>query len=139
MRLIGFFIITFLLLSACATRPISNAEALVTPGERILDTQFLRQAPGTGEVTVKRDSGAFGSVCSSRIFVDGRPVADIRVSEKVVLYLPEGEHILSVRSNGICFNAGMSEVTVLVRSGVQSSFGVGYGSSGDIFINTTAF
>jgi hypothetical protein len=106
--------------------------------ERILNRHFLQPAQGTGEVTIKRDSGFSGSACSSRIFVDGRPIADIRGSEKVVLYLPEGEHILSAWPNGIC-GGGMTEVKAVIKAGTQSSFRIGYGSNGDFSINPTAF
>ncbi|KAF3981999.1 MAG: hypothetical protein HFP78_03830 [Methylococcales symbiont of Hymedesmia sp. n. MRB-2018] len=125
-------------LSGCATRPISNTIAIPAPMERILDTHYLKPGPGTGEVTVKRDSGFGGSACSSRIFVDGHPVADIRVSEKVVLYLPEGEHILSAWPNGIC-GGGMTEIKAVIKAGTPSSYRVGYGSNGDFAINPTAF
>ena len=129
---------SLLILSGCATQPISNSSAIEAPMNRILDRQFLQPATGTGEVIIKRDSGFGGSACSSRIFVDGRPVADIRVSEKIVLYLPEGDHILSAWPNGIC-GGGMTEVRAVIKAGVQSSFRVGYGSNGDFSINPTAF
>lgn len=129
---------SFFILSGCATQPISNSAAIAAPLDRILDRQFLQQAIGTGEVTIKRDSGFGGSACSARIFVDGHPVADIRVSEKVVLYLPEGDHILSAWPNGIC-GGGMTEVKAIIKAGVQSSFRIGYGSNGDFSINPTAF
>jgi len=127
-----------LAISACATHPVSNAEATHVPNERLLSLQFLRPAAGTVEVTVKRDSGVFGAACSSRIFVNGTPVADLDTSEKVVLHLPEGEHILSAWPNGMC-GGGMSEVNVVVRPGKQLNFRVGYGSSGDFAIHPTAF
>jgi len=131
-------LLTLMVLSGCATRPISNTKAIPTPMERILDTHYLQPGQGTGEVTVKRDSGFGGSACSSRIFVDGRPVADIRVSEKIVLYLPEGEHILSAWPNGIC-GGGMTEIKAVIKAGAQSSYRVGYGSNGHFSINPTAF
>jgi hypothetical protein len=89
--------------------------------------------PRTGEVTVKRGSGFGGSACLSRIFVDGRPVGDMRTSEKVVLYLPEGEQILSAWPRGV------SATKAVVKSGAQSSFKVGYESNGDVSINLPAF
>lgn len=124
--------------SGCATQPISNTLAAPAPMERIIDKRYLQPGPRTGEVTVKRDSGFCGSACSSRIFVDGHPVADIRVSEKVVLYLPEGDHILSAWPNGIC-GGGMTELRAIVKAGTQSNYRVGYGSNGDFTINPTAF
>lgn len=127
-----------LVISGCATHPISNAEAALASIDRILDKSFLQEGPGTGEVTIKRDSGIGGSGCSTRIFVNGKPVADIWVSEKIVLYLPEGEYILSAWPNGIC-GGGLSEVKALIKVGSKSTYRIGYGSNGDFSINPTAF
>lgn len=127
-----------LLISACATKPIPNNAATPIPNEQILDFRFSSPTPNTGEVTIKRDSGFGGSACSTRIFVNGQPIADIYASEKIVLHLPSGEQILSSWPNGIC-GGGMSEVKTLVKAGTNSSFRVGYGSNGDFSINPTAF
>lgn len=86
---------------------------------------------------VKRDSGFGGSACASRIFLDARPIADIRVSEKVVLHIPEGMHILSAWPN-FC-GGGMAEVKTELKKGTQSSFRVDYGSNEDYGIYPTAF
>lgn len=135
---IAVLLLILIVLSACASRPISSALSIPVPIERILDATYLQAAPGTGEVTVKRDSGFIGSVCSSRIFVDGRPVADIRIEEKVVLYIPEGDHILSAWPTGVC-GGEMADIEVTIKAGTQSSFRVGYGSGTDFFIYPAAF
>jgi type IV pilus biogenesis protein CpaD/CtpE len=125
-------------LAGCATRPISNSEAVPAPVERILAPSLLQPSAESGKVTVKRDSGFGGSACTSRVFVDAKPVADLRASEKVVVYLPAGEHIFSAWPNGIC-GGGMSEVRATVKVGAEISFRIGYGSNGDFTINATAF
>jgi len=127
-----------LALSSCATRPVSNDDALPVAGERLLNSQYQSPSAGTGEVTVKRDSGAFGSACGTRIYVDATPIADINPSEKIVLYLPDGDHILSAWPNGIC-GGRMSEVRAAVKAGSHTSYRVGYGSNGDFSIDPTAF
>ncbi|HEV6969041.1 MAG TPA: hypothetical protein VK305_26910, partial [Roseateles sp.] len=83
------------LVAGCATAPVTDAEASPVPVDRILDNSVLASRPGTGQVTVKRDSGLGGSACSTRVFVNAKPVADIRTSEKVVFHLPPGEYIFS--------------------------------------------
>ena len=35
---------------------------------------------------IKRDSGFFGSACFSRVYVDGKEVADLGTAQKVVVY-----------------------------------------------------
>jgi len=140
MRYFQISILTFscILLCSCATRPISNLEAVMAPKDRVLNTQHLSPSPNTGTVVIKRDKGFGGSACSTRIFVNGEPIADIQTSEKIVLYLPKNEYVLSAWPNGIC-GGGMSEVTANVKIGEQLTFRVGYGSNGDFFINRTAF
>ena len=128
-----------LILSGCATRPISNAESQPVPSDRIIDTRYLKSSPNTGIVTVKRgDSGFGGSACTSRVFVNAKPIADLDPAEKVVLYLPADEYILSAWPNGIC-GGGMSEVRASVKPGIELNFRIGYGSNGDFTINATAF
>lgn len=126
------------LVSGCATQPVSNAAARSVPSNRIIDSALIKPSPDSGVVTVKRDSGFGGSACSSRVFVNAKPIADLDASEKVVLYLQAGEYILSAWPNGIC-GGGMSEVRASVKSGSELSFRIGYGSNGDFTINATAF
>jgi type IV pilus biogenesis protein CpaD/CtpE len=135
---VTMLLLILIVLTGCATRPISNIAAIPAPMERIFDTHYLQAIPGTGEVIIKRDRGLLGSACSTRIFVDGRPVADIQTSEKIVLYLPEGNHILSAWPNGICAG-GMAEVKAVIKAGTHSSYRVSYGSNGDFTISPTAF
>ena len=131
-------ILSILAITGCATQPISNSVAVNVPSERVIDLKYLDPKSDTGKVTVKRDSGAGGSACSSRIFVNAKPVADIRSSEKVVLYLTSGDYVLSAWPNGMC-GGGMSEVRASVKTGEELNFRVGYGSNGDFSINATAF
>lgn len=124
----------------CSTTPISTQEALPVPSDRLFDEgkRFSAQAPNTGYVVVKRDSGIMGSACSTRIYVDGKPVGDIDPSEKMGLYLPEGEHILSAQPNGVC-SGTMTEVHTTVRAGSQSAFRFGTSGNGSPSIYPTAF
>ena len=129
----------FVLSSAgCATRPVSNADARSAPAAQVIDASYLKAGAGSGRVTVKRDSGIGGSACSSRVFVDAKPVADLNTSEKIIIYLLPGDHVLSAWPNGAC-GGGMSEVRATIREGGDLSFRIGYGSNGDFSINATAF
>ena len=131
------FIALAVLITGCATRPISNAKAVDVPSDRIIDSTYLRYVPNAGRVTIKRDSGLLGIGCSSRIFVNAQPVADIHTSEKIVLYLPAGDYVFSAWPNDPC-GGGMSEVRGTITSSSKLSFRVGYGSSGDFAIHATA-
>lgn len=131
-------VVLSLAIAGCATRPISNAESKPVPSIRIIDARYLSNSPNTGIVTIKRDSGLGGSACTSRVFVNAKPVADLDPTEKVVLYLPENEYVFSAWPNGIC-GGGMSEVRANVKTGMELNFRIGYGSNGDFTINATAF
>lgn len=125
-------------LTGCATKPVSTAETVHVPRDRILAPELLQQADGRGAVTVKRDSGLGGSGCSARLFVDAKPAADLRPSERVVLYLPAGDHILSAQPNGLC-GGGMVETRVRVAGHETATFRMGYGTAGDFTFTPTAF
>jgi hypothetical protein len=135
-----FVVLMIAVLSAAcaATQPISNQAAIMAPLNQILDGTLFTSGPDTAEVTIKRDSGFAGSACSSRIYVNGAPVADIRSSQKIVVYLSKSEHILGASPNGWC-GGGTVEVRADLRSGLPANFRVGYGSNDDFFITQTAF
>jgi hypothetical protein len=122
--------------AGCATQPVSDSNASLVPGKRIVDSTYLEAKPGTGQVTLKRDSGIIGAACSVRLFVDAKPIADIRTSEKVVLHLPPAEYVFSAEPH--C-GGGMREIHGTVRSGEAIAFRVAYGGSLDFAINATAF
>jgi hypothetical protein len=132
------FALTCFLMAGCATQPLSNVASKPVPAERILDWRFLKAQAGTGVVTVKRDAGAGGSACSTRVFINAKPVADIRTEEKVVLYLPANNYIIGAIANGICAG-GLTEVQATVTPGSEATFRIGYGSNSEFFINATAF
>ena len=80
-----------------ATHPVADlADTHPPPPERILVPGYLEAAPGSGVVSVTRDAGSVNSACTLQARVDGRPVALLRTSERVILHLPPGKHVLSV-------------------------------------------
>lgn len=131
-------LVTTLITAACSTTPISNEQARWASQSSILDRTYLNPAPGTGEVTVKRDSGSFGAACPTRIYLNGRALADLGAGEKVVAHLPAGDHILSAQPTGIC-GGGMSEAQARVVAGGRLNFRFGISSSGASGLYPTAF
>jgi hypothetical protein len=127
-----------LAVAGCATQPVGNAEATLVGAANILDPGLVQPRAGSVPVTIKRDSGASAGACSTRIFVNGKPVADIRTSEKVIVYLPEGDNMFGARANGICAG-GLVEARLTLRSGAAQALRVGYGSNGEFFLVPTAF
>jgi type IV pilus biogenesis protein CpaD/CtpE len=133
-----FAVIMALLLAACATTPTTIQQASNVPSSRILAAQWVSQAPYTGSLVVKRDSGFMGSACTIRVFLDGVPVADLAPAEKVEIFVPMGEHIVGVTSNGIC-GGGFAETAVVIALERQKILRIASGQSGDIYLQPSAF
>ena len=135
------FLVLFLMLlslAACATTPLTINQAAAVPKTRILAPQLLAQAPNTGSLVVKRDSGFMGSACTIRVFVDAVPVADLKSAERVELFVALGEHSVVATSNGIC-GGGTSETAVVIMPERQRILRIASGQSGDIFLQPSAF
>lgn len=127
-----------LVLAGCASQPISNEQAKMVPKNKIHDTRFLAKSQGSGEVVVKRDDGFTGGGCTARIFLNGKPLADLDVAEKVVINLPPGDYFLGGQGVGMCRDQ-MSEVKTTVVAGGRQSFRFGYSMHGASSLQATAF
>jgi hypothetical protein len=128
-----------ILLTACATQPVSIYQASAVPRSRILAPQFLSQAQYTGSLIIKRDSGFMGSACTIRVFVDTVPVADLGPSEKIELFVPFGEYVVSATPIDIFCGGGTSEAAVVIRPESQKILRIASGQSGDIHLQPSAF
>ncbi|MEH4799198.1 hypothetical protein [Atlantibacter hermannii] len=127
-----------IMLAGCATKPVANDQAKDVPSKQIIDSSLLSPKTGTGKVIIKRDSGFMGSACMSRVYVDGKEIADLDTAQKVVVYPPVGEHIFSAWPKGIC-GGGMSEQSGKVTETKTLMYRIGYGTNGDFGIHPTAF
>ncbi len=129
-----------ILLIGCASTPTPTDSALPVPSERVLEAgkRFLNPAPQTGKVIVKRDTGVVGSACNTKIYVDGQAVAELDVAEKVTLFLPAGDHILSAQPNNPC-SGGMTELAAKVRPNETLVFRFGTSGQGSPSLYPTAF
>jgi hypothetical protein len=134
-----FTILLALAFTACATQPVSLHQASAVPSSRVLAPHWLAQAPYTGPLTIKRDSGFMGSACTIRVFVDGVPVADLAPAEKVELFIPVGEHIVSATSPNLICGGGTSETAVFIRAEREKTLRIASGQSGDIHLQPSAF
>ncbi|CDH25085.1 lipoprotein [Xenorhabdus bovienii] len=128
----AFFIV------GCATTPVSNEAAKPVPEKQIIKHDLLIKKEGTGKVIIKRDSGFGGSACLSRIYVDGKELADLDPAQKIEVYPKVGRHIFSAHPKGIC-GGGMSEQEGRVVEDETLTYRIGYGSNGDYGIYPTAF
>jgi hypothetical protein len=135
--IIALLFLSIYFLAGCATTPVTTAEAKVVPASRILASEYLVRQPGSCLVIIKRDAGIGGSACSSRVSVDGHPVADVASGEKISLYVSAGDHIIGSDPNGIC-GGGLSEVSIAARPDKPATLRIRYGSNGDYTIQPTA-
>lgn len=135
-----FFLIILGLLSisACATKPVSTMDAAPVPESRIINTQYTQKSPDKGILLIKRDSGLNTGACSSRVFVNGVAVADIRSSEKIYIYIKPGEYNIGAIANGICAG-GLVETAVTIEQGKTDILRISYGSNGEFKISPTSF
>jgi len=129
------------LISGCSTQAVKTSDANFVTAERILDSSYTKYTDNTQLIIVKRDSGNKGLLCTSRLFVDGQPVADLKTSDKVNLYLKPGEHILSVDLLGLSIMCGKmnAETEVNVVQGVKQEYRIGVTVNAELFIQKTGY
>lgn len=83
------------MVSSCATTPISFSSAQTVPADRIfLDTNF--PLDGNAHVFFIRDIGFMGGGVYQHLYIDGGKVASLDPGEKVEFNLTPGEHIFGV-------------------------------------------
>lgn len=120
---------------AASAHPVSTP----IPEEQQLAKRLFTPLENSAEITVKRDE-IFGIPCTSRLFINAATVADIHKSEKAIIYLPPGNHILSVKMNMPCgMGNGIGETSVTLSVGEKRIFRITHGKHGEIGIQPTAF
>jgi hypothetical protein len=122
----------------CATKPVSNEMAKDVPAKQIIDSSLLAKKEGSGKVIIKRDSGFMGSACMTRVYIDGKEIADLDTAQKITVYPSYGDHIFSAWPKGVC-GGGMSEQSGRVANDRDLMYRIGYGTNGDFGIYPTAF
>lgn len=125
-------------LSGCATTPIGNNEASNIPVDRTLAPEMQRSFPDAAVLTIKRDTGFMGSGCTMRLFIDGKPVADLRKGEKFKAYVNPGRHMLGVTPAGFC-GGGTAETETTLSKNESRSYRISSGQDGTLGIHATAF
>lgn len=129
---------TIFMVAGCATKPVTNEQAQDVPAKQVINNTLLVKKEGTGKVIIKRDSGFMGSACMTRVYVDGKEIADLDTAQKVTVYPKVGDHIFSAWPKGMC-GGGMSEQSGKVTEDNVLMFRIGYGTNGDFGIYPTAF
>lgn len=89
-----------ILMCACAHGPVSSQSAPEVPDKRVFNTELTTPGPDRTEVILTRDKLELGIACSIRIWVDNSEVADIRVGERIRLFVAPGTHAIRVHRRG---------------------------------------
>ncbi|WP_339427323.1 hypothetical protein [Pseudomonas sp. RA_105y_Pfl1_P41] len=118
------------LVAGCATSPVPMTNAVAVPPERVL--AYQKDTPGKGTLSVTRDSGHTGSLCSVGLFVDGKVAALLKPGERVALHVPAGSVVVGAayQGSGICgMGAERQEREIMVTGGKVKSYRIS--TSGD--------
>lgn len=118
------------LMAGCATSPVQIKNAVAVPPERVL--AYQKDVPGTGTLSVTRDSGHTGSLCSVGLFVDGKVAALLKPGERVSLHVPAGSVAVGAayQGSGICgMGADRQEREAIVSGGKVKNYRIS--TSGD--------
>ncbi|WP_343595373.1 hypothetical protein [Acinetobacter sp.] len=127
-----------LLITGCAIKPVTNENAKNVPNKRILNSRYLIKDDSKVFVIIKRDQGYVGSACTTQILIDGSPVANLRMSEKIMIYLSPEQHIISSVPQGIC-GGGIVELQIDLTSKKTATFRVGFDGNATHKIQPTVF
>lgn len=106
----------FAVLGGCvSTSPVANSATTPVPQERRFSNDYSAAEPGGAHVIVKRDAGFVGSGCDFVVKVQGTPLASLRPSERIDLYLKPGHYILGATEG--CGHTAVIEVETQVAAG----------------------
>lgn len=89
-------------------------------------------------IVFKRDTGFMGAGCTHRVFLNGEPVADLRVAQAVSVYVKPAIYIVGVRSTGIC-GGGDSELEIDLKDGRPRTYRISSDQGGSLRIQPSAF
>ncbi|WAH52836.1 hypothetical protein LMA04_01900 [Pseudescherichia vulneris] len=124
-------------LIGCTSKSGSNQQAKLAPEKQILAPQLLVKKRDSGAVVIKRDGSFTGNACLSRVYINGKPVADLDTSQEVIVYPSPGQYVISTLPKDFCAGS-MSAQSAEVDAGSTLTFRIGYATDGDFGIYPSA-
>lgn len=130
------------LLAACATQPVAPDAAAPVPAARV----HWANVDGGYTIRVTRDTGYVGSLCATRLYLNGAPAADMERGETVEFRVGAGRNILGAGPSPIegklCTAGGAvdgmrREIDASGKAGDALKFRVSIG--GGVILTPTAF
>lgn len=82
------------MLAGCST-PVTSSDAKPVPAERVFGYQVKPQGVDYGTLVITRDTGFVSGGVAVTVSIDGKQAAALRTGERITLYVPAGEHIMS--------------------------------------------
>ena len=122
-------------LAGCVTPTIPTDTAANVPVTQLLEAF---SSAHEGKVIVKRNRSVAGSICRDRVYLDGKPVADLWPGQKVEFTASLGEHILGVERLGIC-QGQMRELGARLWAGKTKVYLVDITTNLEYIFQETAF
>lgn len=124
------------LLSACATSPVSIDKATPVPADRLI--AFQDDSAGDAKITVIRDVGHMAGGCYLALTINGELAARFDTGEFAMFYLPAGEVLFKYgrdpEGRGLC--GVNSDIWVkresFLKQGDNKTFRLSVSSSGDL-------
>ena len=89
----------------CSTMPVQLNNSLEIPQERIIAKELTQpDSIRDTEIIFIRDEGLIGSGCYAVVSYQRTIIAKLNPKERFKFYLPEGEHLFSIRGGdrGLC-------------------------------------
>lgn len=126
------------LMTSCASRPVSTAEAEFIGPEKMFSNAFSDPRSDGFTLIVKRDRGFIGAACDTRIHVDGTLVAKIGPGEAVELIVPAGRHIVSAVPPMPCAGTPVEHEVTAAPLEVRT-YRISMDHNGSVALQPTAF
>lgn len=112
-----------LILSACATKPVSMSSAVIVPKDRVISAEFLQpDEKRTEKVTIIRDSGFMGSALKMLVSVNADQIASLDTGEMISIYLAPGRYIFVAQGKPNPFNEPPGETEAMVLEDQPNRF-----------------
>jgi len=124
---------------ACGTTPVPSSDAEPVPIGRIYATEYAKPQPGYAFLVVTRDKGMRAKACTTRIYIDGAVVADLRPGEQARLFVEEGEHVIGVSSEGSVCLGGTDQMSVAATRAKPTLLHIEAGHGDGVTIEPSAF
>jgi hypothetical protein len=138
----GIFLLAGLLVTGCATSPVTLDHAKPVSPDRLYAFQGSAAA-NEGTLTVIRDAGFMGHGCGINILVDGVRAGFIGAGEMADFSVTAGDHILSVRpsDSGLCAVGSSAQertIKATITAAHRTQFRVSIMSGGDVQVAQTS-